>query len=94
MVLDDLICCKIVESLIHEGRAVRRGSCKDTTTVVAALSKHVLKLLATLRRSLTWDRGHEMAKHKSFTVDTNVKAYFMIRRALGSAAPMKIPTAY
>ena len=31
---------------------------------------------ATLRRSLTWDRGHEMAKHKSFTVDTNVKVYF------------------
>jgi IS30 family transposase len=49
---------------------------KDTTTVVAALSKHVLKLPATLRRSLTWDRGHEMAKHKSFTVDTNVKVYF------------------
>jgi len=49
---------------------------KDTTTVVAALSKHVLKLPATLRRSLTWDRGHEMAKHKSFTVDTKVKVYF------------------
>jgi IS30 family transposase len=49
---------------------------KDTTTVVAALSKHVLKLPATLRRSLTWDRGHEMAKHKSFTVDTNVRVYF------------------
>src|SRR5258707_2515483 len=49
---------------------------KDTTTVVAALSKHVLKLPANLRRSLTWDRGHEMAKHKSFTVDTNVKVYF------------------
>jgi IS30 family transposase len=49
---------------------------KDTGTVVAALSKHVLKLHATLRRSLTWDRGHEMAKHKSFTVDTNVKVYF------------------
>ena len=49
---------------------------KDTETVVAALSQHVLKLPATLRRSLTWDRGHEMAKHKSFTVDTNVKVYF------------------
>ena len=49
---------------------------KDTATVVAALSKHVLKLPATLQRSLTWDRGHEMAKHKSFTVDTNVKVYF------------------
>ena len=49
---------------------------KDTNTVVAALSKHVLKLPATLRRSLTWDRGHEMAKHKSFTVATNVQVYF------------------
>jgi IS30 family transposase len=49
---------------------------KDTATVVAALSKHVRKLPATLRRSLTWDRGHEMAKHKSFTVATNVQVFF------------------
>ncbi|MGF7183774.1 IS30 family transposase [Tunturiibacter psychrotolerans] len=49
---------------------------KDITAVVAAQSKHVLKLPPILRRSLTWDRGHEMAKHKSFTVDTNVKVYF------------------
>ncbi len=49
---------------------------KDTNTVVAALSKHVLKLPAALRRSLTWDRGHEMAKHKTFTIDTNVQVYF------------------
>jgi IS30 family transposase len=49
---------------------------KDTATVVAALSKHVRKLPASLRRSLTWDRGHEMARHKSFTVATNVKVYF------------------
>jgi IS30 family transposase len=49
---------------------------KDTATVVAALSRHVRKLPASLRRSLTWDRGLEMAKHKSFTVATNVKVYF------------------
>ena len=30
---------------------------KDTATVVAALSRHVRKLPASLRRSLTWDRG-------------------------------------
>ena len=41
---------------------------KDTTAVVAALSRHVRKLPAALRRSLTWDRGLEMAKHKTFTV--------------------------
>ena len=49
---------------------------KDTEVVVAALSRHVRKLPATLRRSLTWDRGLEMAKHKTFTVATNVKVYF------------------
>jgi IS30 family transposase len=49
---------------------------KDTAVVVAALSRHVRKLPATLRRSLTWDRGLEMAKHKTFTVATNVKVYF------------------
>jgi IS30 family transposase len=49
---------------------------KDTAVVVAALSKQVRKLPATLRRSLTWDRGLEMAKHKDFTVATNVQVYF------------------
>jgi IS30 family transposase len=49
---------------------------KDTATVVAALSRHVRKLPATLRRSLTWDRGLEMAQHKSFTMATEVQVYF------------------
>jgi len=49
---------------------------KNTTAVVAALSRQVRKLPASLRRSLTWDRGLEMAQHKSFTVDTDVKVYF------------------
>lgn len=49
---------------------------KDTAAVVAALSRQIRKLPASLRRSLTWDRGLEMAKHKTFTVATNVKVYF------------------
>jgi IS30 family transposase len=49
---------------------------KETEVVVAALSQHVRKLPATLRRSLTWDRGLEMAKHKDFTVATDVQVYF------------------
>jgi len=49
---------------------------KDTATVVDALSRQVRKLPASLRRSLTWDRGLEMAKHKSFTVATKVNVYF------------------
>jgi IS30 family transposase len=49
---------------------------KDTATVVAALSQHVAQLPAALRRSLTWDRGLEMAQHKSFTIATDVQVYF------------------
>ena len=49
---------------------------KDTATVVAALSQHVGQLPAELRRSLTWDRGLEMAQHKSFTLATDVQVYF------------------
>ena len=49
---------------------------KDTEAVVQALSRHVRQLPATLRRSLTWDRGLEMARHKEFTVATKVNVYF------------------
>src|SRR5215469_3092385 len=49
---------------------------KDTATVVAALIQLVQKLPASLWRSLTWDRGLEMAQHKSFTMATDVQVYF------------------
>ena len=49
---------------------------KETVTVIAALTKQIRRLPSSLRRSLTWDRGHEMAKHELFTIETNVKVYF------------------
>jgi len=49
---------------------------KDTTTVINALSRQVKELPAVLRKSLTWDRGMELAYHKQFTVATDVKVYF------------------
>ena len=49
---------------------------KDTHTVVNALTRHVRKLPAQLRRSLTWDRGVEMTEHKRFTLATDVQVYF------------------
>jgi IS30 family transposase len=49
---------------------------KDTETVVAAVIKQVNRLPLELRRSLTWDRGTEMAQHKTFSVATDVKVYF------------------
>jgi IS30 family transposase len=51
-------------------------SSKDTAVVVGALSRYARKLPAALRRSLTWDRGLEMAQHKTFTMATDVKVYF------------------
>lgn len=49
---------------------------KDTTTVVKALTRQVQKLPNELCRSLTWDRGLELAAHKDFTVATDVQVYF------------------
>jgi len=49
---------------------------KDTVSVVGALSRQVRTLPADLRRTLTWDRGPELAQHKRFTVATSVQVYF------------------
>jgi IS30 family transposase len=49
---------------------------RDSATVVAALAQQIGKLPETLRRSLTWDQGKEMARHKSFTIATDVQVYF------------------
>jgi IS30 family transposase len=49
---------------------------KTTSAVVPALAKQITKLPVELRKSLTWDRGTEMAAHKAFTVATDVKIYF------------------
>jgi transposase, IS30 family len=49
---------------------------KDTASVVTALSQHVRALPAALRRSLTWDRGMELAQHKQLTIATKVQVYF------------------
>ena len=49
---------------------------KRTDVVVDALIKAVRKLPNTLRKSLTWDRGSELADHAKFTVATDVKVYF------------------
>ena len=49
---------------------------KDTVIVTKALAKKIQQLPAELRRSLTWDRGTEMAAHKDFTVATDVQVYF------------------
>ncbi|MBN3821515.1 IS30 family transposase [Paraburkholderia sp. Se-20369] len=49
---------------------------KDTETVINALIRHAGKLPDELYKSLTWDRGKEMADHTRFTVSTDIKVYF------------------
>ena len=49
---------------------------KDTRNVVRALTRRVRALPQGLMSSLTWDRGMELAAHKSFSVATNVRVYF------------------
>lgn len=48
----------------------------DTETVINALIKQAQKLPTELYRSLTWDRGLEMADHKRFTLATEIDVYF------------------
>ncbi|RZJ85256.1 MAG: IS30 family transposase [Massilia sp.] len=49
---------------------------KDTASVVDALIMNARKLPQELYKSLTWDRGKEMADHKRFTFDTHIQVYF------------------
>jgi IS30 family transposase len=49
---------------------------KETRTVVRALARRVQRLPRGLVKSLTWDRGTELASHRAFTVATNVQVYF------------------
>jgi IS30 family transposase len=49
---------------------------KDTETVVNALIDNARRLPHELYKSLTWDRGKEMAGHKRFTLATDIQVYF------------------
>ena len=49
---------------------------KTTAAVVNALIKQSKKLPKELRKSLTWDRGSELAAHKDFTIATDIDVYF------------------
>lgn len=49
---------------------------KDAETLANALIKNARKLPQELYKSLTWDRGTEMAGHKRFTLATDIQVYF------------------
>jgi IS30 family transposase len=49
---------------------------RETQTVVNALIKQARKLPDELYKSLTWDRGAELADHQRFTMETKIAVYF------------------
>jgi len=49
---------------------------KETHTVVRALARRIRRLPQGVVKSLTWDRGTELAAHRTFTVATDVRVYF------------------
>ncbi len=53
-----------------------RVTSKDTQTVVSALIKQARKLPTELYKSLTWDRGKELADHRRFSLATDIDVYF------------------
>jgi IS30 family transposase len=56
--------------------ALAKVANKDTQTVVSVLIKQTKTLPNELYKSLTWDRGKEVADHRRFTLMTNIDVYF------------------
>ncbi len=79
----DLLCgshnSQIVTLVERQTRYVMlvRVAHKDSETVVNALIQHALfRLPQELYKSLTWDRGSELAEHKRFRLATDIQVYF------------------
>lgn len=78
----DLLCgtkeSQIITLVERQTRYVMlvRVARKDTQSVVKALTKHAQKLPRELYKSLTWDRGSEMAGHETFSLATDIDVYF------------------
>ena len=49
---------------------------RDMTTVSAGLAREMTRLPEQVRKSLTWDRGMELADHRAVTVATGLEVYF------------------
>lgn len=56
--------------LLHLGTGYNAEAVRD------AMTAKIQTLPQTLRRSITWDRGTEMARHREFTIDTGIQIYF------------------
>jgi transposase, IS30 family len=66
---------------------------KSAEDVRIAMTKVVQTLPASLRHTLTWDRGVEMAEHVRFKIDTGVQVYSATRTRRGNADRTRTRTA-
>jgi IS30 family transposase len=62
-----------VEPRVKNGPALAGRGAEDVRDAIAAT---VVTLPEQLRRTLTWDRGKELAQHAKLTIDTGVQVYF------------------
>ena len=78
----DLLCgsnnSHIVTLVERQSRYVMLAKVPDreSQTAVSALIKQARKLPDELYKSLTWDRGSELADHQRFTIETDIAVYF------------------
>ena len=54
---------------------------RDMASVASSLSKKMNELPPELRRSLTWDRGMELASHRDVTTRTGLQVFFADQRS-------------
>jgi hypothetical protein len=66
----------------------------NSETVINALIKHAHKLPSELYKSLTWDRGEEMAGHQRLHSPLIWMCISVIRAGLGSVVQTKKQTAF
>ena len=52
------------------------GEDRSASAVREAMAAKIMELPETLRRSITWDQGKEMAEHRRFKMDTGIQIYF------------------
>jgi IS30 family transposase len=66
----------LVERTTGFVRLLHLPETRSADVVGDAMIAAIKELPATLRRTVTWDQGHEMAQHGRISIDTGVEVYF------------------